>query len=54
MIERMFALWGIHTRYLFKIDPDARVHRRFRFLPDEPCAMFGDCLPIQGGCMGGT
>ncbi|WP_417848837.1 hypothetical protein [Thalassoglobus sp.] len=54
MIERVFSLWGMQTEYLFKIDPDARVHRRFRYLPDEPVAMFGDCLPIQGGCMGFT
>ncbi|MCA9082164.1 MAG: hypothetical protein KDA58_16500 [Planctomycetaceae bacterium] len=54
MIERMFALWGMRTSFLFKIDPDARVHRRFRYLPVDPLSMFGDCLPIQGGCMGFT
>lgn len=54
MIERMFSLWGMQSDYLFKIDPDACVHRRFRFLPEEPIAMFGNCKPIQGGCMGFT
>lgn len=53
MVERML-LWGAQTDYLIKLDPDAVVHRRFRWLPDEPLAVFGDCEPTQGGCMGFT
>lgn len=54
MIERMLRLWGLQTDYLFKIDPDALVHRRFQWLPEEPVALFGDCQPLQGGCVGYT
>jgi hypothetical protein len=54
MLERIFALWGMRTDYLFSIDPDTQICRRFRWLPDEPVALFGDCWPIQGGCMGFT
>ena len=45
--------------YLFKIDPDTQIHRRFRYLPAET-AMFGSVqraphyLSIQGGCIGST
>lgn len=54
MIERMLRLWNLQTDYMFKIDPDALVHRRFQWLPAEPLALFGDCQPLQGGCVGYT
>ena len=54
------------TDYLFKLDPDTRVHRRFRYLPTT-CSVFGtleritaigkvpiDPPNVQGGCMGFT
>lgn len=67
MIQRMFdAFLAKPTDYLFKIDTDTRVHRRFRFLP-VGCAMFGtlewetgnrrislDYPSVQGGCTGFT
>lgn len=54
MIERMLRLWNTQTDFLFKIDPDALVQRRFQWLPAEPLALFGDCQPLQGGCVGYT
>ena len=54
------------TDYLFKLDPDTRVHRRFRYLPTTR-SVFGtlesvtsigqvaiDPPNVQGGCMGFT
>ncbi|MCE9582432.1 MAG: hypothetical protein K8T20_08065 [Planctomycetes bacterium] len=54
-------------RYLFKIDPDTRIWRRFSWLPDFPCAFgtletvtmafgvrVGHPPNVQGGCMGYT
>jgi len=54
MLERMLLLWGMETDYFFSIDPDTKIERRFRWLPDEHIAIFGDCEPTQGGCMGFT
>lgn len=60
VIERMFTLFLENpTRYLFKIDPDTVIHRRFKYLP-ERSVLFGtpqgtqETLSIQGGCMGFT
>ncbi len=60
IIERMLELFlAKPTRYLFKIDPDTVIHRRFRYLPVRS-GLFGtlQCVPetpsIQGGCMGFT
>jgi hypothetical protein len=60
IIERMLELFlAKPTRYLFKIDPDTVIHRRFRYLPLRS-GLFGtlQCVPdtpsIQGGCMGFT
>ncbi|MEZ4433226.1 MAG: galactosyltransferase-related protein [bacterium] len=47
------------TDWLFKIDPDTRVHRPFRALPDG-CRVFGTLqrqrpiYSVQGGCIGFT
>lgn len=54
MLERMLLLWGMETDYLFSIDPDTKIERRFRWLPSEDLAIFGDCEPTQGGCQGFT
>lgn len=60
VIERMLALFLEQpTRYLFKIDPDTVIHRRFRYLPVRS-GLFGtlQCVPetpsVQGGCIGFT
>lgn len=60
IIERMFELFlEKPTRYLFKIDPDTVIHRRFRYLPVRD-GLFGTLQgrikhpSIQGGCMGLT
>src|SRR5215216_6711425 len=60
VIERMLELFiAKPTRYLFKIDPDTVIHRRFQYLPVRS-GLFGtlQCVPetpsIQGGCMGFT
>ena len=67
MIQRMFdAFLTRPSDYLFKIDTDTRIHRRFRYLPTG-CAVFGtlewqtavtstklDFPSIQGGCTGFT
>jgi hypothetical protein len=60
VIERMLTLFLEQpTRYLFKIDPDTVIHRRFRYLPLQS-GLFGtlQCVPetpsVQGGCMGFT
>ena len=61
LLSRMFELFlDRPTRYLFKIDTDTVVHRRFRFLPEQD-GVFGSlqksrdgCASIQGGCMGFT
>ena len=60
VIERMLVLFlKKPTRYLFKIDPDTVIHRRFRYLPVRS-GLFGtlqtasETPSIQGGCMGFT
>ena len=60
IIERMLVLFLERpTRYLFKIDPDTVIHRRFRYLPLRH-GVFGtlqceqDTPSVQGGCMGFT
>ncbi len=60
VLERMFELFLERpTRYLFKIDPDTVIHRRFRHLPSRS-GLFGtrqgdeETPSIQGGCMGFT
>jgi hypothetical protein len=59
-VERMLVLFlEKPTRYLFKIDPDTVIHRRFRYLPVRG-GLFGtlqtvpETPSIQGGCMGFT
>ena len=58
VIERMLELFLIRpTRYLFKIDPDTVIHRRFKYLPVRS-GVFGtlqcekESPSVQGGCMG--
>ena len=60
VIERMLVLFlEKPTRYLFKIDPDSVIHRRFQYLPLRN-GLFGtlqlehESPSIQGGCMGFT
>ena len=60
IIERMLELFFERpTRYLFKIDPDTVIHRRFNYLPVQS-GVFGtlqcelETPSIQGGCMGFT
>jgi hypothetical protein len=60
VIERMLELFLEQpTRYLFKIDPDTVIHRRFQYLPVRS-GLFGtlqteeETRSIQGGCMGFT
>lgn len=60
VIERMLELFSEKpTRYLFKIDPDTVIHRRFRYLPTRN-GLFGTLQgllthpSIQGGCLGLT
>jgi len=60
VIERMLVLFlEKPTRYLFKIDPDTVIHRRFKYLPIRS-GLFGtlqlehETPSIQGGCMGFT
>jgi len=67
MIQREFdAFLARPSDYLFKIDTDTRIHRRFRYLPTG-CVAFGtleleavithvklDFPSVQGGCMGFT
>lgn len=60
VIERMLMLFlEKPTQYLFKIDPDTVIHRRFKYLP-VPSGVFGtpqteqETPSIQGGCMGFT
>ena len=60
VIERMLQLFLKRpTRYLFKIDPDTVIHRRFKYLPVRS-GVFGtlqceeESPAIQGGCMGFT
>lgn len=60
VIERMLVLFLERpTRYLFKIDPDTVIHRRFKHLPLRS-GLFGtlqlerETPSIQGGCMGFT
>jgi hypothetical protein len=60
VIERMFAIFfEMPSPYLFKIDPDTAVHRRFRYVPGEG-GHFGTLqgepgyIAVQGGCMGFT
>ncbi len=58
VIARMFQIFLERpTAFLFKIDPDTVVHRRFRYLPTRD-GIFGTlqggevCPSIQGGCLG--
>jgi hypothetical protein len=58
IIERMLELFLERpTRYLFKIDPDTVIHRRFKYLPVRS-GVFGtlqceeETPAVQGGCMG--
>ena len=60
IIERMLELFREKpTRYLFKIDPDTVIHRRFKYLPLRS-GVFGtmqtevESPSVQGGCMGFT
>ncbi|SRR6266436_5568 len=60
VIERMLELFLERpTPYLFKIDPDTVIHRRFHYLPVRN-GLFGtlqteqETPSIQGGCMGFT
>lgn len=60
VIERMLELFFEKpTRYLFKIDPDTVIHRRFKYLPVRS-GLFGtvqlaqESPAIQGGCLGFT
>lgn len=60
VIERMLVIFlEKPTRYLFKIDPDTVIHRRFRYLPVRS-GLFGtlqceqETPSVQGGCMGFT
>ncbi len=60
VIERMLVLFLEQpTRYLFKIDPDTVIHRRFKYLPARS-GLFGTLQlahvtpSVQGGCMGFT
>lgn len=67
MIQRMLdAFLAKPSKYLFKIDTDTRVHRRFRYLPQGRC-IFGTLEwetlrgqfklgypSVQGGCVGFT
>ena len=60
VIERMLELFAEKpTQYLFKIDPDTVIHRRFRYLPTRN-GLFGTLQgrlthpSIQGGCLGLT
>ena len=60
IVQRMFDIFFERpSRFLFKIDPDTVVHRRFRYLPARS-GHFGtvqDCYgsrAVQGGCMGYT
>ena len=58
VIERMLEIFLERpTRYLFKIDPDTAIHRRFKYLPVHS-GVFGtlqceqETPSVQGGCMG--
>lgn len=60
VVHRMLQIFLYHpTRYLFKIDPDTAIHRRFRYLPIGQ-ALFGtiqgatEYRSIQGGFIGVT
>ena len=60
VIERMLVIFFEKpARYLFKIDPDTVIHRRFRYLP-VLSGLFGtlqceqETPSVQGGCMGFT
>ncbi len=67
MVQRMLdAFLTKPSDYLFKIDTDTRIHRRFRYLPKGRC-VFGtlewetsrgqaklDFPSVQGGCTGFT
>ena len=54
IIERLLGCWGANTAYLFKLDTDTLVQRRFRWLPGEELSVFGNGVPTQGGCIGFT
>jgi hypothetical protein len=60
VIERMLEIFlETPTGYLFKIDPDTAIHRRFKYLPLRS-GVFGtlqceeETPSVQGGCMGLT
>lgn len=60
IVDEMLRLFlRAPTRWLFKIDPDTRVHRRFERLPAVDCIFGtvqqqGGLYSIQGGCVGFT
>lgn len=60
IVHEMLRLFlSQETAYLFKIDPDTRIVRPFRDLPDSVCVFGtlqhqGELLSIQGGCIGFT
>jgi len=60
IVDEMLRLFLLApTRWLFKIDPDTRIHRRFDRLPATDCIFGtvqqqGGLFSIQGGCVGFT
>lgn len=60
IVDEMLRLFlRAPTRWLFKIDPDTRVHRPFARLPAVDCIFGtvqqqGGLFSIQGGCVGFT
>jgi len=60
IVHEMLRLFlANETAYLFKIDPDTRIVRPFKALPDLPCIFGtmqhqGELFSIQGGCIGFT
>lgn len=60
IVQEMLRLFlAKPTAYLFKIDPDTRIVRPFKALPDRLCVFgtlqhHGDFFSIQGGCIGFT
>lgn len=60
IVDEMLRLFlRAPTTWLFKVDPDTRVHRRFERLPTVDCIFGtvqqqGGLFSIQGGCVGFT
>ncbi len=60
IVHEMLRLFlANETAYLFKIDPDTRIVRPFKALPELPCIFGtlqrqGELFSIQGGCIGFT